>query len=333
MPVFNGGDFLCEAIESVLKQTFRDFEFLIINDGSTDASLSVIQKYQSLDGRIKVISRPNKGLVASLNEGIDVAVGKYIARMDADDICLPTRFEEQVNLLENNLSVGVCGSWVEVFGENMRCSVMRQPFSMAEMLPNLLFSVCFAHPSVMIRVDALNLVKIPYDPNYISVEDYELWTRLRYKTKFANIQKVLLRYRYIETSVSRLADSEGGDNRFKRVKSVFSKELDALGVVNNIDEDFLHFIVASNERLGANRIDIRELANYFEKLHDANKSMNLYSLRYLFRVLCRKYLVATFYQFKLQPLSIISSIRSRLFYVGVYNFVLEVSCQVISKKL
>ncbi|HIP11775.1 MAG TPA: glycosyltransferase family 2 protein, partial [Arcobacter sp.] len=96
LSVYNGEKYLDEAIESILNQTYQDFEFIIINDGSTDKSLEIIEKYKKEDNRIVVISRENKGLIYSLNEGISQAKGKYIARMDADDISLATRFEEQV---------------------------------------------------------------------------------------------------------------------------------------------------------------------------------------------------------------------------------------------
>ena len=110
MSVYNGQDYLDEAIQSILKQTYKDFEFIIINDGSIDKSLEIIEKYKQQDERIVLISRENKGLIASLNEGIEKARGKYIARMDADDISLPNRFEEQLKIMENDKEIVGCGN-------------------------------------------------------------------------------------------------------------------------------------------------------------------------------------------------------------------------------
>ena len=108
MPVYNGELYLAQAIDSILNQTYKNFEFIILNDGSNDNSLNIINDYQKEDDRIVLISRENKGLVYSLNEGIEKSKGKYIARMDADDICLPMRFEKQIELMENE-NLDICG--------------------------------------------------------------------------------------------------------------------------------------------------------------------------------------------------------------------------------
>ena len=119
MPVYNAEKYLAEAINSILNQTFTNYELLIINDGSTDKSEEIILKYS--DKRIRYIKNDkNIRLVATLNKGIELAKGKYIARMDADDISVPTRLEKQITLLENNEDIGVCGSFLYVFGENIR---------------------------------------------------------------------------------------------------------------------------------------------------------------------------------------------------------------------
>jgi len=110
MSVYNAQKYLDEAIESILNQTYSNFEFIIINDGSTDKSLEIIENYAKKDSRIIVINRENKGLIYSLNEGIRKANGKYIARMDADDISLPQRLEKQVEFMEKNKNIGICGT-------------------------------------------------------------------------------------------------------------------------------------------------------------------------------------------------------------------------------
>ncbi|HAS7841575.1 TPA: glycosyltransferase family 2 protein, partial [Vibrio cholerae] len=127
MSVYNGEKYLGEAIDSILKQTFSDFEFIIINDGSTDKTLEIIKSYMKKDDRIVLVSRENKGLIVSLNEGLDLAKGQYIARMDADDISIKSRFEKQIEFLDSNPDIGVCGTWVEVFGENIKSKKWKMP--------------------------------------------------------------------------------------------------------------------------------------------------------------------------------------------------------------
>ena len=160
MPVYNAETYVEEAIKSILNQTFEDFEFLIINDGSEDNSLSIINNYASKDNRIKIISREKKGLVFSLNEGIKLAKGKYIARMDADDISVPERFKKQISYLERNSDVDICGTWIETFGRSME--VLKYPVQHDDIKVALLFAFGLAHPSIMAKktLKFIRMVKI-----------------------------------------------------------------------------------------------------------------------------------------------------------------------------
>lgn len=118
MPVYNAQEYIREAIDSILNQTFSDFEFIIINDGSTDNSVEIIKNYN--DPRIVLVDNTeNKGLVSVLNQGLQLAQGEYIARMDADDISLPNRFMEQVNYLDKHPQVGILGAWFHIFGDKI----------------------------------------------------------------------------------------------------------------------------------------------------------------------------------------------------------------------
>ena len=114
LAVYNGQEYLRAAIESVLGQTFPNFEFLIIDDGSIDGSLNIVREYARRDGRIRIITRPNKGLTNTLNEGISLARGEYLARMDADDICMPRRFERQLGYMKDHPDCVLVGSRVEL---------------------------------------------------------------------------------------------------------------------------------------------------------------------------------------------------------------------------
>jgi len=199
MPVFNAEIFLKDSIESILNQTISDFELIIINDGSLDSSLKIIQEYSRLDDRIKFHSRENRGLVSTLNQGIMLSRGKWIARMDADDIAYPNRFSETLMLL-NESGAQICGSWIRLFGSNFG-SIIKYPKSNQAIKYSLLFGTAFAHPTIFIcsQLAKHNL----YNEHFEGAEDYELWTRLSLLgVKMTNVQNVLVKYRIHSDQIS-----------------------------------------------------------------------------------------------------------------------------------
>lgn len=201
LPVYNAEKTLNETINSILSQTFTDFEFIIINDASTDHSEEIILNYK--DFRIRYFKNfVNKGLVYTLNRGIDLACGKYIARMDADDISLPTRFQKQIDVMENHSEVIVCGTWIKPFGEG--CTNIRfqlKEYS-AEMKEQLVRDSCFAHPTVMIRRSILIEYSLRYNERYRHAEDYKLWTDMASYGEFYNVPEELLYYRISPSQVT-----------------------------------------------------------------------------------------------------------------------------------
>lgn len=205
MPVYNAEKYLDESIESILKQTYQNFEFIIINDGSIDKSLEIIKKYQNQDERIVLISRENKGLVASLNEGIAKAKGKYIARMDADDVSLSERLETQLKyMITNNLDI--CGGNYLIIDQNSKTiSTSEVPESFSEILLTMVSNVPFAHPSVMIKKFFLDDKKLKYGINgYKNAEDLDLWINMyNQNARFGNVKKRIIKYRVVPTSMSR----------------------------------------------------------------------------------------------------------------------------------
>jgi glycosyltransferase involved in cell wall biosynthesis len=204
MPVFNGERYLREAVESVLGQTYSNIEFIIIDDGSTDNSYELLLEYQHLDNRISLHRHlENKGLVFSLNECIDLAEGKYLARMDADDICLPERIENQVEFLEKNSEIGILGSAIELF-HSIRAKSQKwiYPLDDLSIKWELLLSSQFAHPAVMIRKSSLYQMDHFYSQEYSGFEDYELWTRLLISNCGANLEKILLKHRVHQDSIT-----------------------------------------------------------------------------------------------------------------------------------
>ena len=199
MPAYNAEKYIEEAIQSILDQSFKDFEFIIINDGSADNTLNLVQEFQKKDDRIVLIDRENMGLVHSLNEGISKSKGEYIARMDADDISLENRFIEQLKFMKSN-SVDICGSSVQLFTGKNDIKVWSYPLLDRDIKFSLLFSCTFAHPGVMMRRRIFSSLRYR-DCKY--AEDYRLWVDAALsKFKMANINKVLLKYRLHENQVS-----------------------------------------------------------------------------------------------------------------------------------
>nr|WP_315177554.1 glycosyltransferase [uncultured Flavobacterium sp.] len=199
MPVYNCELYIKDALESILSQTYVDFEFLIIDDASTDKTVSIIKSY--CDSRIQLIEKPaNSGYTNSLNQGLKLAKGKYIARMDGDDISFPERFAKQVAYLEANPESVVCGTSYEILGEDKLVLI---PESHNVIKLAMLRSNCIAHPSVMIRKKTLEEFSIAYDTTKEPSEDYALWVQLLAVGKLHNLQEVLLKYRMHNNSVSR----------------------------------------------------------------------------------------------------------------------------------
>ncbi len=193
MPVYNGATYLREAIDSILTQTFVDFEFLIINDGSTDLSETIIATYD--DPRIKYLKNDhNLGLVNTLNLGIEAAQGEYIARMDADDISLPTRFATQVAFLDQQPEVGACGTAYRYFGEVNEEKVL--PSNPKEAFVLLSSTSCLGHPTSMIRKSVLDRHSIRYESAYEYAEDYAFWIRISQVASLCSLPESLLLYRW-----------------------------------------------------------------------------------------------------------------------------------------
>ncbi len=204
MPVYNADRYVAKAVESILAQTFTDFEFLIIDDGSSDRSRSILQHYAARDPRIRLISRPNTGYVVALNEMLAKATGKYIARMDADDIALPERFAKQVAFLEANPEFVCVGGAYQVIDDCDR--LLLHHLSMpTEDEENQRLSLgghtTICHPCAMFRRAAIAQVG-DYDPDLMPTEDLDLWLRLGEVGKLANLDEPVLKYRFHNGSVS-----------------------------------------------------------------------------------------------------------------------------------
>ena len=203
MAVYNAEHYLAEAIESVLAQTFTDFEFLIHDDGSTDGSLTIIQKYAAIDPRITVSAHKNKGLAAVLNDLIAKAQADILARMDADDICLPDRFARQVAYLEQAPDCILLGAYeTTIDGEGRLVTSLKLPTEHTDIdRKNLHGVVAIRHPTVFMRRDAVMSCG-GYDPEMVPSEDLDLWLRMAEFGQLANLPDIVLKYRVHDNSIS-----------------------------------------------------------------------------------------------------------------------------------
>ena len=186
MSVYNGEKFLRQSIESILKQSYIDFELIIIDDCSTDGSCSIIESYK--DKRIRFIkNKKNMRLPASLNKGIRLAKGKYIARMDADDISMPERFAKQVAYLDAHNDIVVVGGGFQAIDEEGNELYKYHPLKGEKLTKYCLMPSPLVHPSVMMRRDVIVDNNLFYDEQYSSAQDYDLWQRVSKKFRIDNL--------------------------------------------------------------------------------------------------------------------------------------------------
>jgi len=203
MSVFNGEDFLRESIESILNQTFKDFEFIIVDDGSTDGTKRILSEYREKDSRIEIIiNEKNIGLTKSLNKALKMTKGEYIARHDADDISLSQRFEKQIEFLQNNPDVKILGTYAHIISQNKKLLKKEiLPTSDLEIRKLLIKRNSFVHSSIMIKKEIFDRVGL-YNEQFKTTQDYELWFRALKISKGANLPLFLVEKRYLPEMVS-----------------------------------------------------------------------------------------------------------------------------------
>ena len=203
MPAYNAEKYIGEAIESIVNQTFTEFEFIIIDDCSTDGTWEIIQEYAKKDERIRAYrNESNLKLSLTLNKGIDLCNSKYIARMDADDFSYPNRLEKQFNFMEANPEIGISGGAMNVCDQSLNIKATREyNLTDSEIRKNIFKYSPFCHPLVIIRKEVFDTVG-KYDTNFNPAEDYELWFRIGRNYKFGNLPDYLIKYRVVEKSMT-----------------------------------------------------------------------------------------------------------------------------------
>lgn len=239
MAVYNSKEeYLRECIESVLNQTYKDFEFIIVNDGSEENLDNIITSYR--DERIRYIKNDtNNGISKVRNHLLDLAKGEYIAICDHDDISLPDRFEKEINFLENHKEYSLVSGWLEFFPEKMYFKHPEHPKYL-----DVLESCCLAHPACMWRREDFEKYNLRYDESYICSQDYELWSRVIRHLKMMNLQEVILKYRWHNSNTT-MTNRSDMKNEEKRVKA---QMLDYLCIDKKLQQKILKTIRQHNKK-------------------------------------------------------------------------------------
>ena len=267
MTTYNSSEYIDECIKSILSQTFKEFEFIIIDDGSTDNSNKIIEKYN--DSRIKFLSKSHN-YIESLNYGIYLAKGKYIVRMDSDDKMLKHRLQTQYNYMESHPDIAVCGSWVETFGSDQK--IYKYSENHDELICTMLTGNPLCHPSVIIRKAIINKYFLDagtsvYNPQYIYAEDYKLWCDIVMKGhKIANIPEVLIRYRCSENQISFM-------HQLDVAKCAYKIRLEYLNYVTNIiannQPEFINILNQTISLYNQKKIDFNNLSSKIKPLYES----------------------------------------------------------------
>lgn len=276
MPAYNAEKYIKEAILSILNQTFKDFEFIIVNDGSIDATKDIILSFN--DPRIVYLeNKVNSGIVVTLNKGIDLAKGVYIARMDADDISLPKRLEIQVNAMDKDPAIGALGTGTRIFGDGIETRDTNSSLDSDKLKAELLFDTCMCHPSVMMRKSILDDHNIRYNKEYQGAEDYEMWWQIARVSKLKTIPNVLHCYRIHSNQVTQKKDEDND----KLLMKMLCLRLDAMQMQLSVKEKetFLSYCMGRNSSFTEETLT--EYINIISKILINNKKTNYFKQKTL----------------------------------------------------
>lgn len=309
MPVYNAEQFLREAIDSILCQTYTDFEFLIFNDGSTDKSSEIIKSYD--DKRIISFDYViNSGYLKHLNEGVKTAKGRYIARMDADDISLPDRFEKQITFLESHSDIALLGSSAIIINESGNEKKITEVIETSNLIfTQLFFENPFFHTSMMGRTSVFREFK--YNDNYYVAEDYYLWSQIAMKYKLANLNEPLIKYRSYNESTSNLKAERQKDC----IKKIYAFHLAKLGIKKFTEEELqCHYSIMVHNPIYYSDPGALDALKWLKYLYKKNRDLKIYDQK-LFQ---ENLLVCWRENFSI-TLTCINGFRAIPFVFGVFN--------------
>ena len=222
MPAYNAEKYIAASIESILNQTFKNFELLILDDASSDKTKEIVLSFAKNDSRIVYIEKQsNHGPATLRNEGIHFAKGNFIALNDADDLSESTRFEKQIAVFKSQPNVAVCGSWILNFGENMESYVFQAPENPTDIKLTFLSYDCLANSSAMFRKSCVE--NLEYQKEFVPAEDYKLWSEVILKHDFYIIQEALVHYRQHENNISKTKADNLAISDLKNKTDLFQK--------------------------------------------------------------------------------------------------------------
>lgn len=217
IPVYNAEEYVRESINSIVEQTYNNLEIIVVDDGSTDGTSDLLKQMSREHSRLRLMSGPNRGIVKALNSAIDASRGKYILRMDADDIALKDRVEQQVLFMEKNINVGAAGTLCQFFGASGK--LPKRPITKYECYKAKFFINPIVHPASIIRAEVLKKYGIRYREDYQYAEDYKIFSEISNISAIANIKKVLLMYRVHGSQLTSIKQSQ-----VERVHVVVARE-------------------------------------------------------------------------------------------------------------
>jgi len=275
LPVYNARQHIKEAVDSILNQTFQDFEIILINDGSTDDSLQIMHKNYADNKKVSIINQQNHGLIFTLNKGISLAKGELIARMDADDIAFPERFRKQVELFNLDPELILCSASIKNFGAENNNTFYSSDND--ELKAFLLFRPPFSHPAAMFKRTAFTEHHIEYDESYKHCEDFALWSVLANFGNFSNVTDIMLNYRVHENQVTNTFPETVLNAHYR----ICQKNLAALKV-GFAKQDFLSYLAKERHPKGFNAV-----LTIYQRVGNANKTVERYNQEALERVLAQ----------------------------------------------
>ena len=227
MPVHNTAPFVGEAVRSILGQTCQDFEFIIVDDGSTDGSGQILDQYAGRDERMRIIHQPHSGIAATRNEGMRRAIGRYVAVMDSDDVALTERLERQVEFMQRHRDAGLCATRCSFFGDGGEFVGAMPPTNPDEIKCRMLFHPTISHTSVMIRRELVVEHDLYYRLDFDVTEDYEMYTRVLRHSRIAAIPDVLQR---IRTRVDSATRRRSDEHHYRNMSRVHERMVANLGI-------------------------------------------------------------------------------------------------------
>ena len=315
LPVYNGSKYLKETIDSVLNQTYQDFDFLIINDASTDTSEEVILSFA--DPRIKYhLNEKNLGSIGAPVKGMNMSETEYIARIDQDDIWLPTKLGKQIKLMDANPQIGICGTSIELFGD--RTGIKIFPITNEHLKVGFLFFCCMSHPSVVFRKSFLVQTGVRYNEAYRLADDYKMWIDCIDLTQIYNIPEPLVRYRQHEEQICSVANASKQILVQNKVRLEMLERISLNFSQNEKNFHINEFVEGKIESMG----DYKQFIKWSELICKRNNEGGKYidqdvlsaDLKYHIQVFFKRYILNRFFQ----KMNIVTLIRYFFSFSWIY---------------